>query len=160
MKMVTGKLQRELKKRGPFESIQQEVVISLLRTNDQFQYRFAQLFKEFKLTRPQYNILRILRGEGAPLPSLEIASRMITVAPAITSLIDTLEKRELVKRRRCTKDRRVWYVELTSQGKKLIEKMDRPNLEMHSKLVGHLNKKECRQLLDLLEKAREGIQRR
>ncbi|NOY43307.1 MAG: MarR family transcriptional regulator [Planctomycetes bacterium] len=152
-----GKLQQDLKKRGPFESVQQEVVISILRTNGQFQYQFAQLFKEFELTGPQYNILRILRGEGAPLPSLEIASRMITVAPALTSLIDKLEKRALVQRKRCTKDRRVWYVELTSKGKKLVEKMDQPNLEMHSRLVGHLSKKECSQLLLLLEKAREGM---
>ncbi len=157
MQMTTGKLQHDLKKRGPFESIQQEVVISLLRTNDQFQYRFTQLFKEFELTRPQYNILRILRGEGTPLPSLEIASRMITVAPAITSLIDALEKRELVKRKRCTKDRRVWYVELTSKGERLVGKIDEPNLKMHSQLVGHLSKKECLQVLEILEKAREGI---
>jgi len=157
--MSTGKLQHELKKRGPFESIEQEVVINLVRTNDQFQYRFAQLFKKFELTRPQYNILRILRGEGAPLPSLEIASRMISAAPATTSLIDKLEKRKLVRRTRCTKDRRVWHVHLTSKGKQLVEKVDQPNLDMHSQLVGHLSKKECRQFIELLEKARESLVR-
>ena len=152
-----SKLGSELKKRGPFESVQQELVISLLRTNDQLQYRFAQLFKQFDLTRPQYNILRILRGEGAPLPSLEIASRMITVAPAVTSLIDKLEGRDLVRRKRCTKDRRVWYVELTKQGQRLVEKLDKPNLELHSQLVGKLTQKECRQVIAVLESIRENL---
>lgn len=155
--MTTSQLQRDLKKRKPFESVQQEVSISIQRSSDQLQYRFAKLFKEYQLTQSQYNVLRILRGEGAPLPSLEIASRMISIVPAVTSLIDKLEKRELVRRKRCTKDRRVWYVELTSKGKKLVEKIDRPNLEMHSWLIGHLSKKESRQLLELLEKLREGM---
>jgi len=155
--MSTSQLQRDLKKRGPFESVQQEVSISIQRTSDQIQYRFAKLFKEYQLTQSQYNVLRILRGEGAPLPSLEIASRMISIVPAVTSLIDKLEKRELVRRKRSTKDRRVWYVALTSKGKKLVEKMDQPNLEMHSWLIGHLSKKESHQLLELLEKARGGM---
>jgi DNA-binding MarR family transcriptional regulator len=43
------------------------------------------------LTPSQYNILRILRGEGSPLPILEIASRNIAIVPGITGLIDRLE---------------------------------------------------------------------
>ncbi len=156
--MNQGKLQKDLKKKGPFESDQQEVVISILRTNDQFQYLFARFFREFQLTGAQYNILRILRGEGKPLPSLEIANRMVTKVPGITNLIDKLEGRKLVQRNRCSKDRRVWFVELTDQGQEIVSKMDEPNLDMHSQLVGHLNKSECQQLLKLLEKAREGVQ--
>jgi len=155
--MSKSQLQRDLKKRGPFESVQQEVSISIQRSSDQIQYRFAKLFKEYQLTQSQYNVLRILRGEGGPLPSLEIASRMISIVPATTGLIDKLEKRELVRRKRCTKDRRVWHVDLTSKGKKLVEKMDRPNMEMHSWLLGHLSKKKSRLLLELLEEAREGM---
>ena len=155
--MKIGKLQRDLKKRRPFELPEQEVVVSILRTNELFQHRFAQLFREYGLTQPQYNILRILRGEGNKLPSLEIASRMITVVPAITSLIDKLERRELVKRERCGKDRRIWYVSLTKNGKKLIKEMDEPNRAMHKQLVGSLSKTECKQLLGLLEKARKTV---
>lgn len=157
--MGIGKLQQDLKKRDPFESIQLEAVISILRTNDQLQYHFAGLFRKFGITRQQYNVLRILRGEGKPLPSLEIARRMITKVPAGTSLIDKLENRELVKRNRCTKDRRIWYVELTAKGQDLVNQLDEPNLAMHSELVGHLNEEECQQLLELLEKARAGIQK-
>ena len=155
--MDNGKLQRDLKKRRPFEMPEQEVVVSIRRTNELFQHRFAKLFREYGLTQPQYNILRILRGEGDKLPSLEIANRMITVVPAITSLIDKLEKRELVKRERCGKDRRIWYVGITQNGEQLLKEMDKPNRAMHKKLVGSLSKKECKELLILLEKAREAI---
>jgi hypothetical protein len=66
--------------------------------------------------KAQYNILRILRGEGKPLPILEIASCTITVVPGITGLIDRLERAGFVHRLRCEKDRRVIYVALTDQG--------------------------------------------
>lgn len=155
---MAGKLEAQLKKSRAFECVEQAVVISLLRTNDLFQHRFGKLFREYGLTQPQYNILRILYGEGDKLPSLEIASRMITVVPAITGLIDRLESRGCVKRERCSSDRRVWYVKLTRKGEKLIDEMNEPNMEMHRRLVGHLSKKEADQLLGLLEKARESVQ--
>ena len=52
------------------------------------------------LTPSQYNILRILRGEGKPLPIREIASRIIAVVPGITGLIDRLERAGFVNRLR------------------------------------------------------------
>ncbi len=92
------KLQHELKKKTPFESLRQEAAINLLRANDQLQIRLGRLFREHGLTPSQYNILRILRGEGQPLPILEIASRTITVVPGITGLVDRLESAGMVTR--------------------------------------------------------------
>ena len=54
-----------------------------------------------------------MRGEGKPLPILEIANRTITVVPGITGLVDRLEEAGLVTRQRCVEDRRVIYVALT-----------------------------------------------
>lgn len=155
--MTTNELIRDLKKRRPFESEEQEVVISLLRTNELFQHRFGQLLRGYGLTHPQYNILRILQGAGRELPSLEIAERMISVVPAITNLLDKLEKRGLVRRERCERDRRVWHVHLTPSGAELLEDLNEPNLAMHKNLVGHLDTAERTQLLALLEKARASV---
>ena len=81
--MSGSQLQRELKKREPFESPEVEAILNILRTGDQFQNRFGRLFREYGLTTSQYNVLRILRGEGRPLPSLEIADRMVQVVPVL-----------------------------------------------------------------------------
>src|SRR5918994_7930499 len=106
--MITT-LQSEIKKKHPFELPEQEAMLNLLRTSDQLQIRFSRLFRHFGLTPQQYNVLRILRGEGRALPILEIAARMITVVPGITGLIDRLETAGLVCRKRCDNDRRVVY---------------------------------------------------
>jgi DNA-binding MarR family transcriptional regulator len=155
--MMAPKLQHELKKKRPFES-PEEALLSVVRTSDQLQIRFARLLREYGLTSPtQYNILRILRGEGKPLPILEIASRTITVVPGITGLIDRLERAGFVNRLRCEKDRRVIYVALTDQGMTTLAALDEPLVALHHTLVGHLSQGELKELIRLLEKVREPL---
>jgi DNA-binding MarR family transcriptional regulator len=157
--MPGGKLQAEIKKRKPFESLEVEATLNLLRTSDQIQIRFARLFRAHGLTPSQYNILRILRGEGKPLPSLEIAARMIAVVPAITGLIDRLEKLGFVTRRRCESDRRIVFVAITAPALELLSRLDEPLMSLHRKLLGHLSRHELKELVRLLEKAREPLSR-
>ncbi len=155
--MDRGQLQRELKKKQPFQSLEQEAMLNLLRTNDQFQNRFGRLFKQFGLTPSQYNLLRILRGEGQPMPCLEIGERMIQVVPAMTGLVDRLESQQLVERKRCTEDRRVVYIEITKKALSLLKKLDRPVMDLHKQLIGHLSQTELKTLSRLLEKARGSL---
>ena len=152
-----SKLQKELKKKLPFEHPEQEAYLNILRTNDQFQNRFGKLFREFGITSSQYNVLRILRGEGKPMPCLEIGDRLVQVVPAITGLLERLEAQELIRRERCTQDRRVVYVELTPKGADLLVRMDRPVTELHQTLLGHLSPAELKELSRLLEKARASL---
>jgi MarR family transcriptional regulator, 2-MHQ and catechol-resistance regulon repressor len=158
--MTTGRLQRELKKKRPFESPEQEAMLNILRTNDQFQNRFGRLFREYGLTSSQYNVLRILRGEGKPMPCLEIANRMVQVVPAITGLIDRLEMQGLVNRERCTEDRRVVYIEITDKALELLGELDEPVNQLHKQLIGHLTRPELETLNRLLEKARTSVKER
>jgi len=154
--MTPPKLKDELKKRNPFDSKEQEAILNILRTSDLFHNRLGRLLREYGLTGSQYNVLRILRGEGKPLPSLEIAGRLIQVVPAITGLIDRLEKQELVSRVRCEKDRRVVYVAITDKALGILAEIDQPLMQAHKQLIGHLSAEELQQLIDLLEKSRDG----
>jgi DNA-binding MarR family transcriptional regulator len=151
---VLAKLQQELRKRRPFESAEQEATLNLMRTSDQIQIRFTRLFRQYELTPSQYNILRILRGDGKALPILEIANRTVTVVPGITGLIDRLEQAQFVRRQRCDQDRRVVFVALTDKGTKTLAELDGPVLALHRQLLGHLSPTETKQLSRLLEKVR------
>ncbi|ADB16291.1 transcriptional regulator, MarR family [Pirellula staleyi DSM 6068] len=152
--MADNLLQRELKKRKPFDVIEQEAWLGMVRTCDQLEIHFARLFRQYRLTPQQYNILRILRGEGSPLPILEIAARMITIVPGITGLVDRLEQAELAKRRRCEEDRRVVYVEITPKGVELLATLDQPVVELHKQMLAGLSKAEIKELIRLSEKIR------
>ncbi|GAA5506025.1 MarR family winged helix-turn-helix transcriptional regulator [Novipirellula caenicola] len=135
-------------------TIQETVVVDLRRTDDQFQYHFGRLFREYGLTEPQYNVLRILRAAGEPLPSLEVAARLIAITPAITNLLDKLEKKKLIARKRCNQDRRVWFISITASGSKLLAKMDEPVAALHQSVCEGMTEAECKRLVALLAKAR------
>src|SRR5689334_14106913 len=155
--MAGVKLQQELKKKRPFDSPEQEAILSIARTADRFGICFARLFREYGLTPSQYNVLRILRGEGKPLPILEVADRMVTAVPGITGLIDRLEGMGLLARDRSTEDRRVVFVVITPKGLELLARLDEPVEALHKRLVGHLSPAELRELSRLLEKARQPL---
>jgi DNA-binding MarR family transcriptional regulator len=153
--MAGGRLQHELKKRKPFDSPEQEAALGIARTADRFGICFARLFREHGLTPSQYNVLRILRGEGKPLPILEVADRMIAAVPGITGLIDRLETLGLAARQRSTEDRRVVFVAITPRGLDLLSSLDEPVSALHKRLMGHLTLPELKELVRLLDKARQ-----
>src|ERR1700676_5666496 len=76
--------------------------LELLRTTDMLSRDLVKVLKIEDLSGTQYNVLRILRGSPGGLPCGEIASRMITRDPAITRLLDRLEKPGLISRSRAT----------------------------------------------------------
>ncbi len=153
--MAKSQLQREVKKKQPFESAEQEAYLSILRTHSLLSAPFDRLFREHGISSPQYNILRILRGhQETGLPCLEIASQMITSVPDITRLLDRLEKAKSVRRERSLQDRRVVLVEITAAGKKILTKLAKPLAEAEKASLNHLTKKELADLIRLLSKAR------
>lgn len=153
--MAANRIKAELKTAKPLASAEQEAVLNILRTGDRFQNRLGRLFRPLGITPSQYNVLRILRGAGEPMPSLEIGSRMIQVVPAMTGLIDRLQKLGLVTRKRCTEDRRVVRVGLTRKGRALLAELDEPLKALEKRLLGHLTRRELATLVRLLEKARQ-----
>src|SRR6478735_12583566 len=132
-------LQSELKQTVPFRSLAEEAHLSVIRTADLLSRAGALLLKEYGLTRAQYNVLRILRGAGADgLPSGEVGERMITREPDITRLLDRMEARGWVHRRRDPDDRRVMRVWITLAGGELTDRLDGPTAEMLSNSLAHM----------------------
>ncbi len=158
MKDPGGALMRELKQTKPFSSPQHEASVSVLKTADCVRRVVAHAMEGQEITHQQYNVLRILRGAGENgLPTLEIAVRMIEQAPGITRLLDRLEARELVSRRRCTTDRRQVFCTITPSGLDLLAKLDAPVNAAAGESMQGLSPEELQNLLKLLEKVREAL---
>ena len=70
---MTPELRDEIKQSRPFDSLEQEALLSIERTAAVLMHRFADSLKAHGITPTQYNVLRILRGAGSDgLPTLEI----------------------------------------------------------------------------------------
>lgn len=153
---VARGIKDEIKQNKQFSSLEAEASLALLRTADQVQARVAEKLKPHGLSPTQYNALRILRGAGAEgLACSEVGERMINRDPDITRLLDRLERRGLVKRCRERSDRRVIKAGITPGGLKLLECLDQPMEKFQRTLLGHLGKRRLRELIRLLDLARE-----
>jgi DNA-binding MarR family transcriptional regulator len=148
-------LQRELKQTVPFTRAQ-EATLSILRTADRVRRRLGAELEPHGLTMQQYNVLRILRGaRGEPLPTLEIGERMIEEAPGVTRLLDRLEAKGLVRRNRCTHDRRMVHCWITEQGLELLGGIDEQLQGADEGVVSGLSADEQKELIRLLDRVRE-----
>jgi DNA-binding MarR family transcriptional regulator len=154
--MATKTLREEIKRTKPFEHLEEEVFLNLLRTHCVLAEDPFQLFKSEGLSAPLHNILRILRGaEPDGLPSLEIAERMVTRVPDITRLVDRLEKLGFAMRQRSQTDRRVVRVRISRKGIDKIEKIRPRILEIHQHQFASFSREELKTLNRLLVKARQ-----
>ena len=150
-----SRLQEEIQQTKPFETLEVEVYLNLVRTCDRLHTDFRALMKRHGISEPQYNALRILRGAGhAGLPSLAVADRMVTRVPDITRLLERLATNGLVSRCRSDEDRRVVTSCVTRKGLALLARLDEPLLDMHRDLLGHMSRKDLADLNRLLVKAR------
>lgn len=147
-------IRKEIKQSRPFRSRSQEAVIALLRTTDQIKRHLARTVESEGITLQQYNVLRILRGAHPdPLLTLEIADRMIEHAPGITRLLDRLEARQMIRRERCSNDRRRVHCWITDQATAILDALEEP-VDRADDLISGLGKKKLQALISLLEEVR------
>jgi DNA-binding MarR family transcriptional regulator len=157
MKRTLSAVGRELKQTRPFRTRGQEAAVGLMRTADLLRRLLEQALEPWGITAQQYNVLRILRGaRPEPLPTLEIAERMIERTPGITRLLDRLEAKNLVQRDRCESDRRQVLCTITAAGLDLLRDADAIVSDVESRSLGRLSDVKTRQLIRLLDAIREG----
>ena len=88
------------------------------------------------ITRPQYNVLRILRGAGASgHPRHEISARAVEKAPDITRILNRLAKAGYVKRARSSQDGRESVARITDKGLALLLEVDQ-TVSAEERLIG------------------------
>jgi DNA-binding MarR family transcriptional regulator len=138
-----------------FDSLQQEAYLGVWRTYDRLRAFEDALFSKFELTPQQYNVLRLLQAKHPDgMPTLQLASRMVSRAPDITRMLDWLEDCKWIRRERKSDNRRVVEVCLTSRGLSLLDKIAKPLRECHRRQLGHLSPLKLKRLCAMLRAAR------
>lgn len=136
--------------------LSKQLVLNLLCTNNYIAERYTCFFKTHDITGPQYNVLRILRGQkGKPANLTTIQERMVHKNSNAGRLVDKLLEKGYVERKICEKNRRKIEVIITTKGKHKLESIN-PGLEaLEEKGVDKLSIEEIKTLNSLLEKLRE-----
>ena len=98
-----------------------------------------------------FMVLEVLLHKGA-LTISAIGEKVLLASASMTSAIDRLEKRGLVRRKTCDSDRRIRFVELTDYGKAFIEEIYARHERDLEAVIGGLGEEERRVIYDGLKK--------
>ncbi|WP_073286397.1 MarR family winged helix-turn-helix transcriptional regulator [Hymenobacter psychrotolerans] len=147
------KIEDEIKQ-PTFRDAYQKAYINLLYTAGWLEQRQAAAFKPFGVTLPQFNILRILRGQH-PKPATVnlLIERMLDKTSNASRIVDKLESKALVTRKVCPSNRRAVDIRITDAGLELLSQMDVAMAQNPTGLQ-HLSEEEAAQLSVLLDKIR------
>ncbi|GAB4479728.1 MAG: MarR family transcriptional regulator [Anaerolineae bacterium] len=99
-----------------------DTFIKLTRAASAVSSRIASLISEAGLTESQFGTLEALYHLG-PLCSGEIGHKILRSSGNMTTVLDNLERRGLVRRERDEQDRRQVMVHLTAEGEALIRRI-------------------------------------
>ena len=142
-------------KQPHFQSEHQKAAINLVYTTGWLQLRQACAFKHFALTLPQFNILRILRGQHPqPATVALLIDRMLDKTSNASRIVDRLEEKKLVTRTVCPSNRRAVDIRITPAGLGLLDQIDASGV-LQSAAHSTLSENEARQLNELLDKMRD-----
>lgn len=149
----------EIQQGKAFAVLEEEMLVSLLRTTDVLQERFEQIVRPFNISMTQYNVLRILRGaEPTGRTCGEIGERMIAREPDVTRLLARMDKAGLIRRMRGSADRRVVVTRITASGLKLLDEME-PRLRELDGLLKPMGERKIETMLKLLNEVRAHVRR-
>ena len=136
-----------------FRSEYQKATINLIYTFNWMNEQIKNMLDQYDITPQQFNILRILRGAGKPISTLQIRQRMLDKMSDTSRIVDRLVKKDLVKKVICEGDRRLVDVSISDSGLQLLERMDTHQEEMDS-VFKNLDEEEAITLNKLLDRIR------
>jgi DNA-binding MarR family transcriptional regulator len=136
-------------------STDEKTLMAVVRTAEIFKRQVSSIFREYNLSFPQYNILRVLDASTEGQSRITEVSRIMLVPGAnMTGLAKRLEKSGFIVRKSDPKDERVTLLQITPQGKKALAGIEKEqNRYLKTMLQGFSQKEK----LDLLEQVRRLI---
>lgn len=137
-----------------FRSENHKAMVNVIFSSNWLIERIKIFLEREDITHQQYNILRILKGHGTPLSTLQIRERMIDKMSDTSRIVERLLRKHLADKVVCTKDKRLVDVTITEKGMDVLARLDVNISEMDSLAAG-LNMEEAQTLNELLDKMRE-----
>ena len=147
-------LDRELNLEAPFNDLYHETVLNIVRTASVMSMAGDQLFRKFGLTVAQFNVLYSLKYNARRVTQTDLGKRLVITRASVTSVLDRLEAKGLVKRADVPNNRRSYHVVLTEKGRAWVEEVEPLYRESIHQVMEGLGERDCMQLVRLLERVR------
>ncbi len=147
-------IEEDIKQGKKFENVYEKLIVNIMFTNSWIVDEQSRIFKPYGITTPQYNVLRILRGQYPDACTVNtIIDRMIDRMSNASRIVDRLENKGLVERKVCETDRRAKDVVITEKGLSVLNEVDNA-LQLWMKKLELVTDLEAHDMNELLDKMR------
>ena len=142
-------------KQTTFQSEAQKAQLNIMFTASWMGQQQLAAFRPLGLTPPQFNVLRILRGQHPkPATVALLIDRMLDKTSNASRIVDKLEEKQLVTRQVCPANRRAVDIRITEAGLALLRRVDEQDLLFQAPGTKQMSADELRTLNELLDKLR------
>ena len=133
--------------------LERRTIIHFMLVNNKINESISNALKPYDVSLQQFNVLRILRGQnGKPANLSTLNERMVTKMSNTTRLVDKLILKGFVDRITCPSNRRKVEINITSEGNKVLNKMDIAMNKAEKSVLKNISEKELEQLNILFNK--------
>ncbi|OEK01664.1 transcriptional regulator [Roseivirga sp. 4D4] len=147
-------IEEDIKQGKKFDNVYEKLVVNIMYTNGWIVDEQTKIFRPYGITTPQYNVLRILRGQYPDACTVNmIIDRMLDRMSNASRIVDRLENKQLVERTVCKTDRRAKDVLITEKGLAVLNEVDNA-LQLWMKRMEVLTNSEAHQMNECLDKLR------
>ena len=128
-----------------------DAYIKLTRAANSLALRTQRFLGAHGLTAGQFGVLEVLLHLG-PVIQRQLGEKLLSSGGNITMVVDNLERRQLVRRSRDSEDRRLITIHLTSEGRRLIERIFPEHVDSIVEAFSVLGSEEQEQLGELCKR--------
>jgi len=134
-------------------SANEKVLMGIVRVAEIFKRNHSAVFRNYGLSFPQYNILRVLEASDKGCNKMSNVSRIMLVPGAnITGIAKRLEKDGFILKKSDPGDERVTLLEITPKGKRTLINIEKEKDEWLEIMLHNLTDNQKRDLLDKIKR--------
>jgi DNA-binding MarR family transcriptional regulator len=134
-------------------STDEKVLMAMVRAAEIFKRSHSTIFRNYDLSFPQYNILRVLDASRNGINRISEVSRIMLVPGAnMTGLTKRLEKNGFIIRKSDPKDERVTLLEITPKGKRTLKNIEKEKDRSTEIMLKGFSEEDIKDFLDKLKR--------
>ena len=133
------------------EALSLKLFVVLTRAVESIKKRVIEDIKCLGLNPTEFAVLEFIYSKGDQ-PIQKIGEKVLIASSSITYVVDQLEKKQLLKRKPCPKDRRVIHATLTTEGTELMNQVFPEHKKAMKEIFSGLDVKEKQEVIEQLKK--------
>lgn len=132
-------------------SAEEKVLMAIVRVGEFFKREHSAIFRNYGLTFPQYNVLRVLdASENGQNTMTNISKIMLVSGANMTGIAKRLERNGFLIRKGDPTDERVTLMEITPKGRQTLKNIERPKDDFLARILADFSEEEKIQVLNRL----------